>query len=126
MKVLRSQKKFPLQLSEIKTDNQWSLFCRDRDKHHCRIGLKGCTKKAIEVHHVFTRGLVKLRLNPLNGLSICRNCHNKLENDPLLNFNVCRKVLGEENFEILHELYVKETKINAKEHFKNIEQSRKK
>lgn len=53
----------------------------------------------------------------MNGLSICK-CHNKLENDPLLNFNVCRKVLGEENFEILHELYVKETKINAKEHFK--------
>lgn len=126
MKVLKSQKTYHLELVEIKTDNQWSLFCRSRDRNHCRIGLKGCKKKAIEVHHVFTRSILALRLNPDNGLSVCRFCHNYLEDNPVENFDICRKVLGEEVFSKIYAVYIKETKIDAEEYYKRVKQSRKK
>lgn len=121
MKVLRSEKKSILELDKgIKNDRDWSLYCRQRDRGICRIGLPGCKKVAIEVHHIFTRSIQSLRLNPLNGLSVCRNCHNKLESDQLKNFEVCRKVLGEEDFNKLYLLYKKQEKIDVIEYYKRI------
>lgn len=44
----------------------------------CQVKLKGCTIKAIEIHHDQGRGI---RLNDVsNFVAICRNCHNIVEN----------------------------------------------
>ena len=47
----------------------------------CEVKLKGCSKKATEIHHDQGRGI---KLNDVaNFVAICRNCHNIVENQNL-------------------------------------------
>jgi len=71
------------------TDAEWSKAVRKRDFNTCRILLPGCTSKATDAHHIFTRKFKKLRCDIRNGLSVCRNCHNKLEGNYKLNEEIC-------------------------------------
>ena len=44
----------------------------------CQANLKGCTKKATDLHHKKGR-TGKLLIDTKNFMSLCRSCHNKIE-----------------------------------------------
>ena len=96
-------------LAFAKNDHDWSLRCRKRDRHRCRLAFPpkpkddflGCIGHADQVHHVYGRGLQETRLLLLNGLSICAVCHDWVEQHPTRGLAVCRRVIGETDWQIL-------------------------
>jgi hypothetical protein len=58
----------------------------------CQARLQGCTLQSTDVHHKKGRGLYYLDKN--TWLSVCRSCHNWIENNPAeakeLNFSLNR------------------------------------
>ena len=45
----------------------------------CQAKLKGCTKDATDCHHRIGKNSKEDWLNSENFMSLCRNCHNKIE-----------------------------------------------
>ena len=77
----KAKKPIPKQSPKRKIeDAKYKLLSKAYLLRHpnCEVKLKGCTIKAIEIHHDQGRGI---RLNDVaNFVAICRNCHNIVEN----------------------------------------------
>ncbi len=53
-------------------DTKWSRLVRDRDEDTCQV----CGNYGhVNAHHVETRSIKSLRFEPLNGISLCFQCH---------------------------------------------------
>jgi hypothetical protein len=50
------------------------------DKPMCEARIFNCTLQSTEVHH--KKGRLKYHLDTNTWLSVCRNCHNWIENSP--------------------------------------------
>ena len=50
------------------------------EKPMCQAKVYNCTLKSTDVHHIKGRG--KYHLDISTWLSVCRNCHNWIENNP--------------------------------------------
>ena len=78
----KKPKPIPKESAKRKVENKEYKTLRKvyLDNHPlCEVKFKGCTKKAVEIHHDKGRGI---RLNDVsNFVAICRNCHNKVENE---------------------------------------------
>ena len=49
---------------------------------HCEANLEGCTKEATDIHHQAGKSSNELLCNPDYFLSVCRNCHRWIEENP--------------------------------------------
>ena len=58
---------------------KWRKDIRKRDKHRCRW--PGCnSKRRLEVHHIKKWGTHPgLRYSINNGITLCKQCHNKIQ-----------------------------------------------
>lgn len=81
---------------DIKKDNEWSRKVKERDRYRCRFGYKGCTGKATDACHIFSRSFKKLRWVVDNGLAGCRKCHSKSERNTKVFELDARRLVGED------------------------------
>jgi len=49
----------------------------------CCANLEGCSKRSTDVHHKSGR-IGKNYLDQSTWIAVCRNCHSRIENEPLL------------------------------------------
>lgn len=88
-------------------DRAWSKAVLTRDGYTCLAQFKGCSIRATEAHHVFARAFVKLRLLVLNGISLCHECHEWVENNPVRARDELAKAVGVEWIEKLRGMFEK-------------------
>lgn len=78
----------------------WRKNILDRDGGKCQM--PGCKKKAKQVHHIIRwADSFELRLNPMNGISLCWPCHHKIKDNEYyyaqLFMTIIRKKYGFDN-----------------------------
>lgn len=83
-------------MTELQKDYEWSKKVKERDRYRCRFGLRGCTGKATDACHIFSRRFKALRYNINNGLAGCRNCHTWTEQNTESFESLARLLVGEE------------------------------
>lgn len=88
-------------------DTIWSLAVRERDYNQCRLLFPGCMVYASDAHHIYGRVHEHLRYELLNGIAVCRLCHNWIESNDHRTMEIMPDVLGPEQFDELVTLYNK-------------------
>lgn len=49
-----------------------------RDRYECQLQSPGCTREAVEVHHVLGVGTSGIECDPVHLQSACRSCNRRL------------------------------------------------
>lgn len=80
---------------------EWSREVRKRDNHQCRWGFPGCQRMGTEAHHIFSRKYQNLRQDVDNGITVCKICHNWVEENTMQTREFMPRVIGEELWEKL-------------------------
>jgi len=63
---------------KCKTIRDWAKECFDRDSGFCQL----CGAVAVDVHHIIPRRYRQVKYDTDNGISLCRNCHQKAHKKP--------------------------------------------
>lgn len=92
------------QRSGTRADSQWSREVRKRDHYLCRYALPGCTRRATESDHIYTRKYKATRLLTLNGLAVCRGCHAMVTRDVKLKWRLIPHILSAEDLARLNRI----------------------
>jgi len=72
-----------------KRDKRWRIEVKKKCFGRCVM----CGNEGIEVHHIFSRGIKKLKYIVENGLFLCFNCHRAWEN-PRNKNKLIKKYIG--------------------------------
>lgn len=88
-------------IEEKALDREWSILVRQRDRHTCRFGWKGCQGKATDAAHVFSRIYRELRWEPANGVAACRSCHRASEKNAKATLEFLKKRIPAEDWETI-------------------------
>ena len=86
----------------------WSRLILKRYPTCCRCKCE----KSVDPAHIYGRGIApELALHPLNGIGLCRRCHEICDHGPDRNeiYRVARSVMGQEKFNELSEARYKPT-----------------
>ena len=94
----------PAIMKRTAADARWSKAVRERDGYRCRRCGKPHAKNSQGLHaaHIFSRGIIRTRHDPDNGLSMCYGCHRVFDQMQKSDRErYVRSLIGDEKYELL-------------------------